>query len=462
MAEGDGADFRALDLRFRDKHIERRFVRNFMERNIRRTRGALALSGMMLVTYALLDPVILQVPEVAARVRVLFAIPLVVLTLICSYTVRHYLFYLVLAAFTGLVLANQILLLYLVGPEIITFATMAFLQVTLFAAVLFIIPFTYVFWTCLITTTGMIYALQQVGGGPIATDALVINYQVALLGVVFASLVFSYSRERNLRELFWQEIELTRLRAVSEKQQAKQVSWLRNLSRYLEHELRNHVLAVQTNLEGLQEDGPQDPQSEARVDRSFNALKKLSDLCDAVGEASVLESALELDQTRAVNLSRLISQRVLARARVIEDTNPIELDLEENLWVEANSQRLVQMFDILLTNAQQHSTTDAHIKLSLRCIAGRVFFTIHNHGDPLPVDRDIFDMFASSRPSNHLGIGLYVAKKIVEYQGGTIEARTHRDETIFMVTLPQVDAPIEKAALQASGQILPFSRTPDR
>ena len=445
--------FRALDLKFKDPRLEYRFVRDFFDRNIRRTRAALALSFMVLVIYALLDPAVLQVPEVAARVRVLFAIPIVATALVCSFTVRHYLFYLVLTIFAVLVLVNQILLVYLVGPEIITFATMAFLQITLFTAVLFLIPFTYVFWSCLITTGLMIYGLQQVGGG----GELVVNYQVALVGVVFASIAFSYSRERNLRELFWQETELRRLRVQSEKQQAKQVAWLRNLSRYLEHELRNHVFAVQSNLEILRETRTNDAQSRARIDISFQALKKLGDLCDAVSEASALESALELDRTRPVNLSRLVSQRVLARSRVIEETNPIELDIEEDLWVEANAQRLVQMFDILLTNALQHSSADAHVRLSMRCIARRVFFTIHNHGDPLPLGKDIFEMFESTRPDTNLGIGLNVAKKIVEHQRGTIEARSHEDETIFMVTLPQIDAPPQQAS-QASGEVLRFNR----
>jgi len=432
-------------------------VRDYFDRHISRTRGALFLSVLVVIIYSLLDPTLLQVPDVAARVRVFFALPLLLIGLVCSFTVRHYLIYLVLVIFAGLVLANQILFVYILGSEIVTFATMAFIQITLFVAVLFLLPFVYVFWTCLVTTSAMIVALQQAGG----EATLVVNYQVALVGVVIASIAFSYSRERNLREMFLQEVELTRLRAESEKQQAKQVSWLRNLSRYLEHELRNQVFTVQSNLDHLLQNTTEEVQDP--IHRSFEALEKLGELCDAVGEASALESALELDRVRPVNFGALISQRVLARSRVIAETNPIELDIEDNLWVNANSQRLVQMFDILLTNALEHSSEDAHVKLSVRSIGSRVFFTIHNHGDPLPQGRDIFEMFESSRPSTHLGIGLYVAKKIVEYQGGTIEARTNLDETIFMVVLPQVDAPAEREQLLAgnnSGQVLPFNRPP--
>ena len=237
LARKSHAVLRPLSLRFKDQRLEERFVRDYFDRHISRTRGALLLSVLVVIIYSLLDPTLLQVPDVAARVRVFFALPLLLIGLVCSFTVRHYLIYLVLVIFAGLVLANQILFVYILGSEIVTFATMAFIQITLFVAVLFLLPFVYVFWTCLVTTSAMIVALQQAGG----EATLVVNYQVALVGVVIASIAFSYSRERNLREMFLQEVELTRLRAESEKQQAKQVSWLRNLSRYLEHELRNQV-----------------------------------------------------------------------------------------------------------------------------------------------------------------------------------------------------------------------------
>ena len=430
----EGGDYRWFDLRFKNTQIEKQFIRHYFERYVHRTRMALALSAMVLVAYALLDSFLLQTENIAAQFRILFALPMVVLALIGSFAVRHYLFYLLLAVLTGLVASNQILFVYLIGMEIVTFATMAFLQILLFAAVLYLIPFVYTFFLCVLATAGMLVALEQIGGG----HPLVVNYQVALAGVLLVSIAFSYSRERSLRELYWQEIELTQLRIESEKQKTKQVTWLRNLSSYLELELRNHVFAAQSNLEDLRDSSS--PGVQSRVNRSIESLDKLVALCDVVAKASSLESALEMDQPRAVDFSRLVEDRVYSRARVIEETNPIELDIEANLWVNADAERLIELFDILLTNAVQHSSAEAHIKLSARSVARRVFLTIHNHGDPLPQGDHIFDAFDSSRPSTNLGVGLYVAKEIVEHLGGKIEARTHLDETMFVVVLPQIDA----------------------
>ena len=359
---------------------------------------------------------------------------------------RHYLFYLVLALFTGLVASNQILFVYMIGMDIVTFATMAFLQTILFGAVFFLIPFVYVFFVFALTTSAMIVTLQQIGGG----DPMVVNYQVALVGVVLASIAFSYSRERSSRELYWKEVELTQLRTKSEQQQAKQVNWLRNLSTYLEHELRNHVFAAQSKLENLRDSSSHDVRSS--VNASFKSLDKLAALCDVVAKVSSLEAALEMDQPRPVDFSRLIEERVYSRARVIEETNPIDLNHETNLWVNADVQRLVQLFDILLTNAIQHSSPEALIKLSTRSVARRVYLTIHNHGDPLPQGDHIFDAFDSSRPGENLGVGLYVAKKVVEHLGGTIEADAQPNETMFTVNLPQIDAPTEQPN-DTSGQV---------
>ena len=224
------------------------------------------------------------------------------------------------------------------------------------------------------------------------------------------------------------------------RDRTNQINWLRNLSRYLEHELRNHVFILQSNLEYLQQDA--DAERDQLVRRALRSVSALSDLCDSVGEASTLESVLQADQIYLVNFSRMVTNRVLERSRDLAEVNPLELAIDPDLWVRGSEVRLLQVFDHLLNNALEYSSEEAFVRIEVKSIANSVYFTVHNRGEPLPRGRDIFAPFESTRPKTSLGLGLYVSHKIIEHHGGTIEARTQLGQTIVMVTLPQVDSPI--------------------
>jgi len=431
---GSDSSLRWWDLKFYDSDLESHYIAEYFERNISRTRIALAFALVVLLAYVFLDVWVLKSPEIAIRVRIGLAFPVVIGLLVYSFTSIDYSYYRVLGLLCCLVLGSQIWLLHSSGSTMAIFVTMAHIQFTMFVAVLLLIPFVHVFWITTLFGVVMILTLRQFG---YSSDSA--NFQVGIIGVTLISLVFSYSRDKSHRRLFAQEIEVARLTMQSQGQQSKQINWLRNLSRYLEHELKNHVFIVQANLEFLRESTPAEHQP--FVAQSQRALAKLGELCESVSEASSLDAALHADVRYAVDLSQLISDRVTERARNFTDRNSVTVDIDENLWVQGSEVRLLQMVDNLLNNALDHSQPNTEIEIVLKPAGCRVVLSVHNQGHPLPVDRDIFAMFESSKPKTHLGIGLYVAKKIAEHHGGTIEAHTRGEETIFVVSLDKTPAP---------------------
>ena len=229
------------------------------------------------------------------------------------------------------------------------------------------------------------------------------------------------------------------LRAESERQQTNRIHWLRNLSRSLEHELRNQVFIVQSNLEHLQ----QVVVTEQRpfVHRASKSVVKLIDLCDAVGEANTLESALHLERLHPVNFSRMVIERVLERSRDLDTVNPLDLDIDPDLWVSGSEQRLLEVFDHMLSSALENSSDDETVRIEVKSIAGSVYFTVHNRADQSAAKNDLFPVMGSSSSVFNVGMGLYVAHKILEHHGGTIEARTQFGQAVMLVTLPQTEAP---------------------
>ncbi len=436
-AELSGADskLRWWDLKFENHDLENRYTAEYFARNISRTRIALVFGLLALLVYVFLDVLILQSPEIAVRVRVGLSVPVAVGMLVCSYVVREHKYYPLLALLCALILGSQVWVLYQGGAAAVMFATMAYIQIVMFVAVLLLIPFSHVFWTTTLFGTLMILVLGSIS----SNELWIVNSQIGILAVTLISLLFSYSRDKAHRQLFAHEMEVARLTVQTQGQQSKQINWLRNLSRYLEHELKNHVFIVQSNLEFLRESTPAEHQP--FIAQSQRALEKLGELCESVSEASSLDAALHTDIKLAIDLSKLISDRVQERIQNFTGRNPVVVDIDTNLWVQGSEVRLLQMVDNLLNNALDHSQPNSEIRILLKPAGCRVVLSVHNQGHPLPVGTDIFAMFESSKPKTHLGIGLYVAKKIAEHHGGTIEAQMRDEETIFMVTLEKSSAP---------------------
>jgi len=442
---------RFWDLQFYNPNLEREYRRSYFDTEVRKARIGTFFGLVVLVFFAFVDPYVLGTPDVVNQVRLLFVVPLALIAILATYKFRKN-FHAVFIAFGLLATLSQIVLLPLVGPEIATNATMAFVQYILFATVLLFQPFRYLVFPVVVLAGLMIYVLRVYAEPGVQTA----NYEMASQSISFIALTFAYLREQTQRELFAATVQVDMLRDQTERQQVNQINWLRNLSRYLEHELRNHVFIVQSNLEFLQQEGA--PEQQPFVRRALRSAGSLSDLCDSVGEASTLESALRLDQPRAMNFSRMVANRVLERARDLDEANPFDVEIDPDLWVKGSESRLQQVFDHLLNNALEYSSEDAFVRIEVKGVAGCVYFTVHNRGEPLPEGRDIFAAFESTRPKTSLGMGLYVSLKIVQHHDGEIEARTQQGQTIVMVTLPQIEAPVSLVEQADSTQPKGFAR----
>jgi|GEM_PF-3340981 len=426
---------RFWDLQFRDRSLEREYQRTYFDSEIRKARIGLICGFLFLLFFALAEPYLLSSPDIINQVRVLFVMPMTLVCIFATYKIRAYLDPLIFCA-AVLATLSQILLLAFVGPEITTNATMAYLQHVLFISALLFQPFRYVLLQVVLLAGIMTYVLRTVAEPGVQTS----NYEMAVQSVSFIALLYAYFREQSQRQLFATTVQVEMLRDQTERQQVNQIHWLRNLSRYLEHELRNHAFIVRSNLEFLQHEVPDEHQPIVRG--ALRSAGSLTDLCDSVGEASTLESALQLDPLRAFNFSRMVAERILLRVRDFDEANPIEVEIDPDLWVHGSELRLQQVFDHLVKNALEYSSEEVFIRIEVKALDGAVCFTVHNRGEPLPAGRDIFAAFESTRPKTSLGMGLYVSLKIVEHHQGEIDAQTENGQTIVTVTLPQIEAPL--------------------
>lgn len=132
--------------------------------------------------------------------------------------------------------------------------------------------------------------------------------------------------------------------------------------------------------------------------------------------------------------------------KTYDNAKQINLQLpKKSLYISAHQPSLEELLTILVDNAIKYSPPGGKIKLALRSKGNKAIFTITNGGKGIAEDAlpHIFDRFYrsdSSRTSSNqagFGLGLSIAKMIVEHQRGELDVASASDEdTTFTVSLP--------------------------
>ena len=132
----------------------------------------------------------------------------------------------------------------------------------------------------------------------------------------------------------------------------------------------------------------------------------------------------------------------------LEASNPdrrVELEAEGDLYGEWDRDRLSQVVGNLVGNALQHADRDSTITVHARGEPHQVVLEVHNDGVPIPAEAlpTLFDPMVShpSRSSgdgSSLGLGLYIAREVVEAHGGRLDVTsTVREGTTFKLVVPR-------------------------
>jgi len=160
---------------------------------------------------------------------------------------------------------------------------------------------------------------------------------------------------------------------------------------------------------------------------------------------------------RATDLVAMV--RAVTDALVVDPRrHPIALEAPAELWAHADVMRLEQVVTNLLDNAVRYSPGGGAIRVTLERVraedgADCAKLTVRDHGVGVPEAQreQIFDRFHRAHAGagdagwamGGLGLGLYIARQIVERHGGTIAHETPEGPgTRFVVTLPLAEAAV--------------------
>jgi len=203
----------------------------------------------------------------------------------------------------------------------------------------------------------------------------------------------------------------------------------RNMLADVSHELRTPITVIQGNVEGIL-DGLY-PADEARLKSIIEETQILSRLVDDLRTLSLAESGALRLKREPTNLAELIRDAVsgFESAAKEKDVN-LELSLEAEDEANIDPQRVREVLTNLLSNALRYTPRGGQIRVRLTetgsGLERNVTISVEDNGPGIEsaVLPHVFDRFYKSSDSGGMGLGLSIAKYLIEAHGGKIWAES--------------------------------------
>ena len=214
----------------------------------------------------------------------------------------------------------------------------------------------------------------------------------------------------------------------------------------LAHELRSPLAPVRTASQVLR--FTQDTQTKQKtldiIDRQLDQMARLID--DLLDVSRITHSKVLLRPERISVLSVVNAALEAARPAINAGHHQLVVNLPaEDLWLDADPARLVQVIGNLLNNSAKYSPNSGLITLSSWREQDQLVIQVEDKGLGIPSDKldEIFEIFSQvnrslDRSQGGLGIGLALVKRLIEMHNGTVTAESTGlgHGSIFRIRLP--------------------------
>lgn len=252
------------------------------------------------------------------------------------------------------------------------------------------------------------------------------------------------------------EIRLNEIKATLKRQELDAIEGEKkknDLVLFLAHDLKTPLTSIVAYLTML-EDHPDMPEEE-RMNYTHIALEKSIRLGELINEFFDITrynlQNIELEPIE-IDLTMMLEQLADELYGVLQEKKlKCELDVEDGLQIYGDPDKLARVFDNILRNAIAYCYEDTVIRIEARMKNNEIEIVFTNAGDKIPGDmlQTIFEKFyrvdgSRSTGTGGAGLGLAIAKQIVELHGGRILAKSDDNRTQFVVTLPSKEKTEEK------------------
>jgi PAS domain S-box-containing protein len=220
----------------------------------------------------------------------------------------------------------------------------------------------------------------------------------------------------------------------------------------LAHEVRNPLAPLRNGLQILKSRSSADPivsQTVGIMDRQMAHLVHLVD--DLLDLSRITSGKLKLRRQKALLTEILGTAVESSRAFIEANRHELIVNLKvQNVLVDGDPDRLVQVFSNLLLNSAKYTDAGGFITLALELENSEAVVSVQDNGIGIPSAalEQIFDMFCQvptneARATAGLGIGLSLVRTLVEMHGGSVRAFSEGPGkgSRFTVRLPVAEGP---------------------
>ena len=255
----------------------------------------------------------------------------------------------------------------------------------------------------------------------------------------------SISLSEPLREVEHQMNEI-KMSVLLNEQAAKEAENKKNeLVMYLAHDIRTPLTTVIGYLSLLDEapDMPMD-QKAKYIRIVLEKAERLETLINELFEITRYHTNTVQMKKKQIDLYALLAQVIDDFYPVLSSNgNNVSVSAEDNLFIWGDPEKLARVFNNLLKNAVAYSYPKTEISIFVEKKENDIILVFKNYGATIPAEQlpIIFEKFnrldnARVSDTGGAGLGLSIAKEIINLHGGKIVAQSSNETIIFTITLP--------------------------
>ena len=218
-----------------------------------------------------------------------------------------------------------------------------------------------------------------------------------------------------------------------------------DLIMYLAHDLKTPLSSVIGYLTLLKDESQMSKElREKYLSISLDKAERLEDLINEFFEITRFNMSNITLQYTKINLTRMLEQLIYEFKPMLKEKNlQCNLCAAADIMLRCDADKIQRVFDNLLRNAVIYSFENTEITINAQCQDKTVRIVFHNYGDTIPEEKlnRVFEQFyrldtARSTSRGGAGLGLAIARQIVELHNGTITAKSQEEQIEFSITLP--------------------------
>jgi PAS domain S-box-containing protein len=232
------------------------------------------------------------------------------------------------------------------------------------------------------------------------------------------------------------------------------ISVLKDLQRLREewasivtHDLRQPLNVIVTYITMLRDMAQSpDPQTLAKgIEQTLKAAKTLNRMISDLADVTHIETR-RLDLARQLADIHVLVRESVEQQRVVSPDRIINLQVGSSIpKVSVDPTRIEQVLGNLLVNALKYSDSETAVDVEVRQVHNEVRVLVTNRGPDISAEElpKLFDRYyrtpsARAGSARGLGMGLYIAKGLMEAHGGRIWAESRLGQTTFQFALPML------------------------